>query len=153
MTYEQLLLKSDKEGLTVKEKAIKGNDGRIRGNRIAIRKDLDSAAEKSCVLAEELGHHYTSSGNILDQSDAMNRKQEYRARLYGYNLKIGLMGIVQAYEQGCRNRYEMAEYLDCTEEYLTEALNCYRSKYGEFTRIDNYIVYFMPTLAVMKITG
>lgn len=153
MNYEALLKKADSHQLTVKEKPLRQHDGLIVGNKIAIRKDIETTTEKSCVLAEELGHHYTSSGNILDQSDTMNRKQEYRARLYGYNLKIGLMGIVQAYEHGCRNRYEMAEYLDCTEEYLTEALNCYRSKYGEFTRIDNYIIYFMPTLAVMKITG
>ncbi len=153
MTYEALLNEADSHRLTVKEKPLKQHDGLIVGSKIAIRKNIGTTAEKSCVLAEELGHHYTSSGNILDQSDTMNRKQEYRARLYGYNLKIGLMGIVQAYEHGCRNRYEMAEYLDCTEEYLTEALNCYRSKYGEYIRIDNYIVYFMPTLAVMKITG
>lgn len=153
MTYEELLIKSDREGLIVKEKPIKGNDGRIRNNRIAIRKDLDSAAEKSCVLAEELGHHYTSFGNILDQFDTINRKQEYRARLYGYNLKIGLMGIIQAYEYGCQNLYEMANFLDCTETYLTEALNCYQSKYGKFVAMDNYIIYFIPTLAVMKITG
>lgn len=152
MTYEDLLIKSDVEGLIVKEKTIKGNDGRIRGNRIAIRKDLDTTTEKSCVLAEELGHHYTSSGNILDQSDVMNRKQEYSARLYGYNLKVGLMGIVRAYEAGCRNLYEMAEFLDCTEEYLTEALNCYKSKYGRFAQLDNYIIYLTPYIAVMKIT-
>lgn len=153
MTYEALLKKADSHQLTVKEKPLRQHDGLIVGNKIAIRKDIETTTEKSCVLAEELGHHYTSSGNILDQSDTMNQKQEYRARLYGYNLKIGLMGIVQAYEANCRNLYEMAEYLDCTEEYLTEALNCYRSKYGEFTRVDNYIIYFVPALAVMKITG
>ena len=153
MTYEKLLSVANSEGLIVREKDIPGYNGRIYKNRIAINKDIPTLAEKSCVLAEELGHHYTSSGNILDQSDTMNRKQEYRARLYGYNLKIGLMGIVHAYEHGCQNRYEMAEFLDCTEEYLTEALKCYKSKYGKFTIIDNYIIYFIPQLIVMKITG
>ena len=56
----------------------------------------------------------------LDQSKVENRKQEYHARLYGYNLKIGLTGLIRAYEAGCRNLYEMAEYLDATEEYLKE---------------------------------
>lgn len=150
MTYEELLIKSDIEGLTVKEKPIKGNDGRIRNNRIAIRNDIETTAEKSCVLAEELGHHYTSSGDILDQSDTMNQKQEYRARLYGYNLKVGLMGIVQAYEHKCRNRYEMAEYLDVTEKYLQEALVTYRNKYGACKEVDNYIIFFEPHLAVLR---
>ena len=105
--------------------------------------------EKSCVLAEEIGHHCTSSGDILDQTDIMNRKQEYRARFYGYNLKIGLTGLIRAYEAGCRNLYEMAEFLDATEEYLREAIQCYRSKYGICVDVDNYIIYFEP-FAVMK---
>lgn len=153
MNYESLLMEADSHQLIVKEKPLKAHDGRIKGKRIAIRKTILTTAEKSCVLAEELGHHYTSAGNILNQSDTMNRKQEYRARLYGYNLKVGLMGIVRAYEKGCRNLYEMAECLDCTETYLVEALKCYRSKYGKFVTVDNYIIYFIPTLAVMKITG
>lgn len=81
----------------------------------------------------------------------MNRKQEYRARLYGYNLKIGLLGIIDAYKNGCRNIHDIADYLDVTEEYLAEAIACYRSKYGEFVKIDNYAIYFIPSLAVMII--
>ena len=152
MTYEALLKEADSHQLTVKEKTMKQHDGLIAGKRIAIRKDIPTSAEKSCVLAEELGHYYTSSGDVLDQKDAMNRKQEYRARLYGYNLKIGLTGIIQAYEARARNLYEMAEFLDVTEKYLMEALECYKSKYGIYAKIDNYIIYFNPRLAVMKIT-
>ena len=150
MNYEQLLTAADQEGLLVKEQPHTGHDGLIRGTRIAIRKDIEAQAEKSCVLAEEIGHYRTSSGNILDQNKAESRKQEYRARLYGYNLKIGLAGLIRAYEAGCGNLYEMAEYLDATEEYLKEAIDCYKSKYGLCTSIDNYIIYFEP-LAVIKL--
>lgn len=149
MTYEQLLTVADQNGLLVKEKVLADHDGLIKGNRIAIRKDIETQKEKSCVLAEEIGHDCTSYGNILDQNDVMNRKQEYRARLYGYNLKIGLTGLIRAYEAGCRNLYEMAEFLDATEEYLKEAIRCYRSKYGICAAIDNYVIYFEP-FAVMK---
>lgn len=151
MTYEDLLKKADSENIIVREKNIPGYGGRIYKNRIAIHKDIETSVEKSCVLAEELGHYYTTSGNILDQSKISNRKQEYKARLYGYNLKIGLMGIVQAYEHGCRNHYEMAEYLDVTEVYLQDALECYTSKYGECISVDNYTIYFIPSLTVLKI--
>lgn len=152
MTYEVLLNTADQTGLTVKEKPLSESDGLIKGNRIAIRKDIPTQAEKSCVLAEELGHYFTSAGNILDQTDTVNRRQEYRARLYGYNLQIGLRGIISAHTAGCRNLYEMADYLDITEEYLKEALNCYQSKYGEYVKVDNYMIYFIPTLAVLEIT-
>ena len=149
MTYEDLLVLSDSENLIVKEKDIPGYGGRIYINRIAINRALPTQAEKSCVLAEEIGHHCTSSGDILDQTDIMNRKQEYRARFYGYNLKIGLTGLIRAYEAGCRNLFEMADFLDATEEYLKEAIQCYKSKYGICAVVDNYIIYFEP-FAVMK---
>lgn len=152
MNYEQLLTAADQNGLAVKEHPLTDHDGLLKGKRIAIRKDIETQAEKSCILAEELGHHYTTAGNILDQTDVMNRKQEYRARLYGYNLKIGLAGLIRAYEARCRNLYEMAEFLDATEEYLTEAIQCYRSKYGTCTAIDNYVIYFEP-FAIMRITS
>ncbi len=150
MNCEQLLTVADQEGMSVKEYSLVNHDGLISGKRIAIRRNIETQTEKSCVLAEELGHHYTTTGDILDQSNAMNRKQEYRARLYGYNLKIGLTGLIGAYESGCRNFYEMAEYLDATEEYLKEAIDCYKSKYGLCVSVDNYIIYFEP-FAVMKI--
>ena len=150
MNYEQLLTAADQEGLLVKEQPLTEHDGLIRGRRVAIRQKIATQKEKSCVLAEELGHYYTSSGDILDQSKVENRKQEYRARHYGYNLKIGLTGLIRAYEAGCRNLYEMAEYLDATEEYLTEAIDCYKSKYGLYASIDNYLIYFQP-FAVIKI--
>ena len=149
MTYEDLLEMSDKESLIVREKDIPGYGGRIYRNRIAINRDL-TQKQKACVLAEEIGHYKTSTGNILDQSDTENRKQEYRARLYGYNLKVGLMGIVQAYEAGCSNLHETAELLDVTEEYLIEVLDAYRRKYGCGTEFDNYIVMFEPYLTFIR---
>lgn len=152
MTYEELLKEADSMGLVVKEKSLQSGDGRIFNNKIAIRQDIPTETEKSCVLAEELGHHFTSAGDILDQTDVVNRKQEYRARLYGYNLKIGFTGIISAHTAGCRNLYEMADYLDVTEEYLKEALDCYQSKYGEYVKVDNYMIYFIPSLAVLEIT-
>lgn len=138
--------------MLVKEKKLAKHDGLLKGKRIAIRKDIETQAEKSCVLAEELGHHYTSSGDILDQDNIMKQKQEYRARLYGYNLKIGLTGLIRAYEAGCRNLYEMADFLDSTEEYLKKAIQCYRSKYGVCTAIDNYVIYFEPFAVMRMIT-
>ena len=150
MTYEQSgSTAADQNDLVVKEQPLTDHNGLLRGKRIAIRKDIETQAEKSCVLAEDVGYHCTSSGNILNQTDVMNQKQEYRARLDGYNLKIGLTGLIRAYETGCRNLYEMAEFLNATEEYLKEAIQCYRSKYGTCAAVDNYIIYFEP-FAVMK---
>ena len=81
MTYEALLKEADSHQLIVKEKPLIRNNGLIIGNKIAIRKDIDTEIEKSCVLAEELGHYYTTVGDIMDQTDVSNRKQERRARV------------------------------------------------------------------------
>ena len=117
---------------------------------IAIREDM-TIPEKTCALAEELGHHETSVGNILDMTSAVNRKQERQARLWAYNKQIGLIGLVRAFEHGCQNRFEIAEYLEVTEEFLEECIECYRKKYGICKRVDNYVVYFIPQLSVMKL--
>ena len=117
---------------------------------IAIREDM-TIPEKTCALAEELGHHETSVGNIIDMTSAANRKQERQARLWAYNKQIGLIGLVRAFEHGCQNRFEIAEYLEVTEEFLEECIECYRNKYGICKRVDNYVVYFLPQLSMMKL--
>lgn len=150
MEYEALLDKAHTEGLIVKEKPLQYNNGRIKGNKIAIREDINTSIEKACVLAEELGHHYTSVGDIIDMENTQNRKQERQARLWAYNKLIGLRGLIDAYEAGCQNKYEVAELLDVTIEFLEECINCYREKYGICTHIDNYVIYFIPNLAVME---
>jgi len=149
LTYEELLIESESQNLIVKEKNLPGYNGRIYKNRIAISKNLNMSEKKS-VLAEELGHHHTSVGNILNMEDLSNRKQERQARLWGYNKLIGLTGIVNAFESGCQSAYEAAEFLEVTVEYLQECIDCYRDKYGICTEIDNYIIYFIPNLAVME---
>lgn len=149
-SYEILLAEASDLGLIVKEKPLKYNNGRIKGNKVAIRQDIETTVQKTCVLAEELGHHCTSVGDILDQTNVQNRKQEFRARMWAYNEMVGLMDIVRAFHHGCRSTYEVAEYLEVTEEFLNDALNAYRDKYGVYTTVDNYIIYFIPGLTVFK---
>ncbi len=149
-TYDDLLIEADSNNLITKEKPLRGNKGRIKGNRIAIKKDL-TETEKKCVLAEELGHHYTAVGDILDQSSAENRKQEMRGRIVAYNKLVGLRGIVDAYLHHCQNLSEAAEYLGVTEEFLSDSIMYYKNKYGVFATVDNYTVVFEPTIAVIEL--
>lgn len=149
MKYNALLNEANAEGISIKERPFKTYDGRIKGKDIYLRKDMNTA-EKSCVLAEELGHYYTTVGDILDMNVSENRKQERQARLWGYNRSIGLFGLIRAYEHGCKDKYEIAEYLDVTEEYLENCINCYQDKYGEYKTVDNYTIYFIPNLMIFK---
>lgn len=149
-TYEDMLVEAESHNLITREKPLLAYNGRIIGNRIAIKKDL-TEKEKKCVMAEELGHYYTGFGDILDQSSVSNRKQEFHGRIYAYNKLVGLMGIIDAHKHNCRNLSESAEYLDVTEEFLLEALNHYKNKYGRCTTIDNYVVFFEPCVAVLEL--
>lgn len=149
-TYEDILVEAEGNNLIVREKPLRAHKGRIMGDRIAIKKDL-TEKEKKCVMAEELGHYYTGTGDILDQSSASNRKQELHGRVYAYNKLVGLMGIIDAHKHHCQNLFETAEYLDLTEEFLSDALNYYKAKYGKGVSIDNYVIYFEPCLGVLEL--
>lgn len=143
--YEKLLHKAEKEQIEVVNLPLCENiKGLYCDQIIAINKNIETTAEKACVLAEELGHYYTSAGNILDQSKVENRKQEKKARRWAYEKLVGIIKIIEAYKAGCRNRYELAEFLEVTEEFLENAITYYKEKYGMCYQIDNYILYFEP---------
>lgn len=149
MSFEDLLELSDLNGLSVHELPLQGNKGRIIEKDIFLKSDLNTT-EKTCILAEEIGHYFTGVGDILDQANVANRKQEYQGRKYAYNKLIGLNGIIQAFEHHCNNTYEMASFLNVTEEFLNEAIDSYRRKYGIYTIVDKYIIYFIPNLGILK---
>ncbi|APU60198.1 ImmA/IrrE family metallo-endopeptidase [Clostridium botulinum] len=151
MTYNKLLYEAESQGVKVVEMKFKGKCKGLYGdNVIALDKNIETLKEKRCILAEELGHHYTSSGNILDNSNISNLKQEKRARNWGYEKLVGIIDIINAFNAGTKNRYEMAEYLEVTEDFLESSIQHYKEKYGVLFEIDNYIVFFEPNFGVMK---
>lgn len=153
MTYENLLNEAHNDNVYVIENAPFESkaDGLINGNVIGINRKIHSYKKRACVLAEELGHYHTTVGDILIQNKAENRKQELRARIWAYNRLIGLTGIVAAYQHGCQSIYEIADYLEVTEEFLLEALQQYKNKYGTHTNVDNYVIFFEPSLGVLEL--
>lgn len=148
--YEKLLAEAEEHNVVAKEKPLRANKGRIKGNRIAIKSGL-TETEKKCIMAEELGHFYTGTGDIIDQSLAVNRKQELYGRAHAYNRLIGLMGIIHSYKNHCNSLAESAEYLDVTEDFLNDALSYYKNKYGVSVTVDNYVIYFEPSLGVLEL--
>lgn len=154
MEYEELLDLAKSQNINVYEK-YDFSGTRIKGlycdGNIALSKDLHTEAEKKCVLAEELGHYETAVGDITNQSLTSNRKQELRGRLIAYNKMVGLMGFIDAYQHHCHDLHEMAEYLDVTDAFLSETIDCYRAKYGSYAKLDNYVVYFEPNIGVLEL--
>lgn len=130
------------------------NSNRIKGlycdGTVALSKSL-SGRERICVLTEELGHYYTTTGDIICQSSVANRKQERRARVWAYEKLVGLMGIVRCHQNGCSTLYDMAEFLEVTEKFLSEALQYYKDRHGVCATVDNYVIYFEPSLGVLEL--
>uniref|UniRef100_UPI0040272158 ImmA/IrrE family metallo-endopeptidase n=1 Tax=Roseburia faecis TaxID=301302 RepID=UPI0040272158 len=111
---------------------------------LALNQDICADSEKACILAEELGHHFTTVGNITDQKETENRKQERRARVWAYHKLLSLDDLIDSYKFGCRNKFEIAEHLNVTEDFLVDCLEYYKEKYGLYVRQDNYLIYFEP---------
>lgn len=152
MHYDFLLNEASKEGIFIDEsisltEELKGLY--IDGN-IALSKHLNTTNEKKCILAEELGHYHTSYGDITDLSIASNRKQELVARAWAYNKLINLNDLISAYIQGCQSRYDIASYLEVTEEFLLDFLEYLKCKHGTHIEVGKYTIFLDPELGIFK---
>lgn len=141
MNYEDLLNEYAGDDLVIKEKPLQSSNGRIYNNRIAIRHDMPTV-DKTCTLAEELGHFYTSSGDILDMENISNRKQEHRARMWAYDKLLPLQLFILAFKHGCHSPHDTADFLEVSEEFLKDCVKAYYDKYGPFLEIDGYLLMF-----------
>lgn len=151
MEYERLIINYENE-ITVKETPLKyGFKGLYKNSKVIIDSNIETNSEKACILAEELGHHFTSYGDILDQDNINNIKQELKARHWAYERMVGVIDLITAYRSGIKGRHALAEYLGVPEWFLLEAINSYASKYGTYYKIDNYIIYFTPNFGIMEI--
>ena len=151
MTYDELIIEAKKDGLKIKELPLSyGLKGLYKNGKIILDSNLKTNNESNCILAEEIGHHYTTYGNIIDENDISNKKQELFARKWAYKKLVGILNIINAFKIGVRNRYELAEYLNITEGFLQSALDYYEIKYENWYEIDNYIIRFNPLGVIEK---
>lgn len=143
--YDALIAEAAKHGIRVVEMRIEsGAKGLIKGNKIGISSAIGTLTEKTCVLAEEIGHYHLTVGDILDQSVISNRKQERRARSWGYARLITLSDLIRANLAGIRNRYELAEFLGVTEPYLEAALTRMQERFGIAVYHNDFLITFDP---------
>lgn len=102
------------------------------------------------ILAEEIGHAKTSSGDIVDYNQPRNWRQELDARRWGYQHAVPLSGIIDAFKDTVTSFDELADYFDVTQEYLDKAVQYYHEKYGLSTIVNDYQITFDPSLSVKK---
>lgn len=148
MEYDVLLNEAAVNNIQIKETTLKSHDGLCYGRRIVINDKLKTLIEKKCVLAEELGHYYTTVGTILND-DINHLRQEKRARNWGYEKLVPILSIIRAYESGARSRRDLADFLSVTDTFLVNSIIHYKEKYGLYYHHKNYIITFEP-LSIYK---
>ncbi len=140
--YSSLAKLADDHQIVILEKNFKSNaKGLCVGNRIGLRKGL-AYRERTCILAEELGHYFTTTGNILDVSKTENRKQEKLARKWAVKYLMQPSDLIAACVDGCNNLCSVAEYLDVTIEFLLETIEVFKYIYGPEYISDSYTIVF-----------
>jgi len=114
---------------------------------VVIDSSVNTHNEEACLLAEEIGHHFTSCGNLLTDSDlhkTIISKQEYLARKWAFKYMISLSDLVDAHLSGCRTIHDVAEHLEITDEFLREAVKVFENIYGSYKLHNGYRIYFDP---------
>lgn len=141
--YEQLLAENEHIKIKDTHSLPDGYSGFYKDGIILIDKNL-SETRKTEVLYEELAHHKLTYGNILDQSKWINRKFESYARRHGYEAALPLRIIVEAHNYGVSNLYELAQYVQLSEDHVLEILEHYKNKFGIGTHYGDNVITFEP---------
>lgn len=130
------------------------NSDRIHGlccdHTIALSQSLPNSTAKACVLEEEIAHHDLTVGDIIVETIPANRKQEHRARMLAYYRRCNPNMIADALRAGHRSLTAIAEHIDVTEEFLVDAIEGYRQKYGLAVQVGDDWLMLEPTVGLVK---
>lgn len=125
----------------------KGYEGLYRDNRIYLDSTLPLDRKKE-ILLEEYWHHKTSVGNIINYDTFENRKQEIVARNKAYENIVTPQALINCFHEGLSNTWEVADYLNVSQDFLQGAFQHYRSKYGIVFWFENYQFIFLSDSAL-----
>ncbi|MDJ1090686.1 ImmA/IrrE family metallo-endopeptidase [Macrococcus caseolyticus] len=114
----------------------------LERQKVILLKDKLPFKKRVEILSEEIGHYYTSAGDITDYKN--NAKQEVIARKKGYELIINFDSLIFAWKDGIHNLYSMSSYFDVTEEFVLKALEHLKQKYGLVVMHRNYRILLDP---------
>ncbi|MDP4459842.1 ImmA/IrrE family metallo-endopeptidase [Staphylococcus hyicus] len=145
MKYESLLIENENIDVVETSSLPHFQSGLYYEGTIYIKENM-SAYKKHETLAEEIAHHKITYGNILDQSNMLNRKFELKARRLANESVITLQGLINAFNYGVQNIYDLATYFEVTKDFVLDAIQHYKQKYGLRTRYGKYIIEFEPLI-------
>lgn len=92
-----------------------------------------------CILAEELGHHFTTGANLIAFARSQKTilyKYEKIAQLWAVKLLIPANKLKEALNSGIVSTHELAEHFDVTERFMGTGIQFYKEKYVECLEKD-----------------
>ncbi len=135
MQNKQLAIEQEinSQGIIIVERNIKSSE--IKGiyyqdtkyKFIIINKNIPTYTERTCILAEELGHYYTGAGNLIlyGYDTPVAQKQERAARIWAYKKLAPPDQVYQACLSGMVCIYDYSEYFGVTEWFMNSAIEYY----------------------------
>ncbi|MFB3194882.1 ImmA/IrrE family metallo-endopeptidase [Staphylococcus pseudintermedius] len=141
--YEQLLIENQHIKIKDTVKLPYGYKG-FYSDQVILIDDSLTEYKKHETLAEEIAHHKITYGNILDQSNMLNRKFELKARRLANESVITLQGLINAFNYGVQNIFELALYFEVTKNFVLDTIQHYKQKYGLSVSYGGYIIKFEP---------
>lgn len=142
MRYESLV--SEYPHLLIEEVFLpKRLGGLYFDNEIQINKNR-TRYEKHCILAEEIGHHETTYGDITELEGVRCRQLEMLARRWGYEKVVSLDKLIECHVLGYKSLSEVCTHLETTAEYLKTSIDHYSSRHGIHVYHRGYKIAFDP---------
>lgn len=89
--------------------------------------EISNTDEEFCVLAHEYGHCKSGTTHKLNSSFSLVCQHEYRADRQSIIDLLPVSKIREAVRKGCQTLYEIAEYVDMPESFVSKAIQHYTS--------------------------
>lgn len=115
-----------------------------RGAVIGVSTDLSTSAERLCVKAHELGHHYLTSINTVSAPKEARSRDEARVCRWEIEYLMPVDTLIEAFQQGYTTPLDLADFLEITPEKLAEGIDLYYQIYGPQSIHSQYVITWKP---------
>ncbi len=113
---------------------------------ITLNSRLQTAAEKTCVMAEEIEHYITTPMNLFSAPKPLQNKFERIAKLNATKRLIPFDKLIEAHRRYIKCPYELADFLNVTVEFLDQGIALYKEHYNGWAAYKGFFINFDPFL-------
>ena len=94
--------------------------------------EIKTLGEEIVCLAHELAHAKTGTTHKVYSPLQLVSKNEYKANKQAVHDVIPYNELIDAFDEGVVERWELAEYFDVTEDFISKAIEIYSNEGKSF---------------------